>query len=279
MRWDAVPNAGSHILASGQLLSLRSPRPRNCSQDTVVFERVCAESFLYHSALLTLLDPSLDRICALRTRLDLDGYFFDPAHPDANDLRSSISTQPILEASYQFYLLIADITRLARAAPSSSPEDCALWFRRREDFQRWESTVDSDRPALLSNNVAKLYAEAIRVLFLKAHPELPMNEAIGFLEVASRRGVALIENIDFDECFAPFYRLWPVIVIGSLAIDPSEKDKIRAKLCFMSESKMEGPVILARHRLESVWALDAPSHSHDRGMLMLTHLTKLLNGK
>ncbi|PLB51232.1 hypothetical protein P170DRAFT_406981 [Aspergillus steynii IBT 23096] len=279
-RYDEVPNAGSHILASGQLLSLRSPRPRNYySQDAIVFERICAESFLYHSTLLTLLDPSLDRICALRVRLDLDGYFFDPAHPDANDLGSSISTQPILEASYEFYLLIADITRLARAVPLTSPEDCALWFQRREGFRRWESTIGSARPALLSNNIAKLYAEAIRILFLKAHPELPRNEIVGFLEVSFQRGLALIKTMGFDECFAPYYRLWPVIVIGSLAIDSAEKQMIRAKLCAMPESGQKGPLILVLHRLERVWDLDATSHGYEQGMLRLTYLTKLLSGK
>lgn len=174
--------------------------------------------------------------------------------------------------------MIADITRLARTPPSSNPEDYILWLRRREDFHHWKSTISSACPALLTSHIAELYTEAIQILFLKAHPELPRDGVIGLLEESLQCGMTLIEAFEFDEWFA-YYRLWPVIVIGSLAVDHAERQKVRAKLCAMSESRQQGPVILAQHRLERVWALDAASHGHDRDMLMLTQLTCLLNGQ
>lgn len=70
-RRDAVPNTTPHVMASGTLLALRSPRGGNCPQTAAVFDRICIESFVYHASLMMLFDPSLDALSRFRDQQDL----------------------------------------------------------------------------------------------------------------------------------------------------------------------------------------------------------------
>ncbi|KAJ5148433.1 fungal Zn binuclear cluster domain-containing protein [Penicillium atrosanguineum] len=113
-RVDAPPDATPHITASGILLSQRCPRWASCPQAAAVFDRICVESFVYHASLMMLYDPNLDALSSTRLNLDLSRYFSDPTHDVHAGLGSAPVSQPILYASYKFFLLLADATKLAR---------------------------------------------------------------------------------------------------------------------------------------------------------------------
>ena len=248
-----MPNAGPHVLASGKLLSLRTPRLPSCSQDAVVFERVCAESFLYHAVFMTLFDSSLDRPSSILGRLDLGRYFSDPIHPEDSTLGSPASTQPILNASYKFYLLIVDVIWFARTSFSCNFIDYTTWTQLRDTFVRWEDAIDNDNSENMDHNIRKLYAVGIWMLLVQANPLLPADDIANSLEFRFQHGLEIIKQLDVPDVFACYY-LWPLVIVGSIAVNPKDRRVIEDKVYEVSRPRQEASVALANHRLRDAWA-------------------------
>lgn len=270
-----MPNAGPYVLASGKLLSLRTPRSLNCSQAAMVFERVCVESFLYHAVLMTLFDSSLDCLSSILGRLNLDQYLSDPVHPENATPGSPASTQPILDASYKFYLLIVDVVWLARTSFSPKSIDYATWLRLRITFARWEGAIGDGRSEETDNHIGKLYTIGIRMLLVQANPSLLVNDVVNSLELLFQRGLAIIRRLDVQDVFV-YYYLWPLVVVGSIAISPADRKMIEDKVCQVSGSPQEGSVALASHRLKTAWTQGTMCES--RSLRILIQLQTILVG-
>ncbi|KAL3450816.1 hypothetical protein BJX65DRAFT_252337 [Aspergillus insuetus] len=164
-RYDSLPNPGCHVQASGKILSLRAPRPRNSSQELLVFERVCIESFLYHAVLTSLFDSSVEFGSIIPNGLDLQGYFSDPAHPNDIGPGASPSTQPVLGASYKFFVLLADLVQLARTSLIHGANYVRDWARLRDEFLQtwWNRNGAQNGPG---DSIGTLYAVCIEMLLL-----------------------------------------------------------------------------------------------------------------
>lgn len=278
-RCDAMPNAGSHLLASGRILSLRRPKPRNASQEAVVFERICVESFLYHAALLALFDPSVNCLPLTTTKegLNLEPYFSeDPDHPDDVPPGTLTSTQPVLDASWKFYLLILDVTKLAQ---SSSPLATTAWSRLEATVAHLETAINNQqRTSGSENRVGRLYTVAIRILLVYAEPKpnrSSMVDWVKLMELYLLRGLEIITKLAVDEWFS-YYYLWPLLVVGAVAVIPGEKQIVRAKLSQVSASRKSGPISLAQYRLRKVWRAGAQYNDSDRGRVVSRQLRTLL---
>lgn len=270
-----MPNAGSHVLASGQMLALRRPKPRNASQEAVVFERICVESFLYHAALLTLFDPSANYLPLIKEGINLEAYFSDPDHPEDVPPGTLSSTQPVLDASYKFYLFVLDVTKLAQSSLLASTAE-SEWSRSEELIAHWETTINNQHTAK-ENHVGRLYAVAIRILLAHAQPRhCCMVDWLKLVELYLLQGLEIITKLAVDEWFS-YYYLWPLLVIGSVAVIPGEKQIVRAKLSQVSESRQGGPVLLAKYRLQKVWRAGAQYNDSDRGQIVSRQLRTLLN--
>ncbi|OGM45409.1 hypothetical protein ABOM_005549 [Aspergillus bombycis] len=276
-RCDAMPNARSHVLASGQMLSLRRPKPRNASQEAIVFERICVESFLYHAALLTLFDPSVNCLPLIKGDLNLEGYFCDPDHPDDVPPGALTSTQPVLDASYKFFLLVLDITKLAQSFPLTTTAEVETWSRSQEMVVHWEKSIDNQQTSNAENHVGRLYTVAIRILLVHADPRRSMVDWIQLMESYLLRGLEIITALVVDEWFS-FYYLWPLLVVGSVAVLPEAKQIVRAKLSQVSDTRQGGPISLAQYRLQKVWRSGARNNDSDHGQLMARQLRTLLMG-
>ncbi|KNG84712.1 hypothetical protein ANOM_006766 [Aspergillus nomiae NRRL 13137] len=274
-RCDAMPNARSHVLASGQMLSLRRPKPRNASQEAIVFERICVESFLYHAALLTLFDPSVDCLPLIKGELNLEGYFSDPDHPDDIPPGTLTSTQPVLDASYKFFLLVLDVTKLAQSSPLTTIAEFETWSRLQDMVVHWEKTIDNQQTSNPENHVGRLYAVAIRILLVYTDPRCSMVDWVQSMELYLLRGLETITSLVVDEWFS-FYYLWPLLVVGSVAVLQEEKQIVQAKLLQVSNTRQGGPISLAHYRLEKVWRSGAQYSDSDRGQVMARQLQTLL---
>ncbi|KAL5002002.1 hypothetical protein BDV10DRAFT_129139 [Aspergillus recurvatus] len=274
-RCDALPNAWPHVSASGQILCLRKPKPRNASQQAVVFERICVESFLYHAALLTLFDPSANCLPLAKGGLNLDGYFADPDHPDDVPPGTSMSTQPVLDASYKFFVFILDVTKLARSSPLTTTAEFEAWLRSQDTAAHWEMTTNNRQTSGTENHVGRLYTLAIRILLVHAGPTRATVARAKLMELYLSRGLEIITKLAVDDGFS-YYYLWPLLVIGSVAVLPGEKQMVREKLSRASGTRQGGPISLAQHRLQKVWGADAQCSGSGRGQVVSRQLRTLL---
>ncbi|CAK97023.1 uncharacterized protein An11g08910 [Aspergillus niger] len=274
-RRDAMPNALSHVLASGQMLSLRRPKPRNASQEAIVFERICVESFLYHAALLTLFDSSVNCLPLIQGGLNLEGYFADPDHPNDVPPGTLTSTQPVLDASYEFFLLVHDVTKLAQSCPLTTSTEFDMWSRAQDMVVHWEKAIENQQTPMSENHVGRLYTVAIRILLLHADSRRSMVDCVQLLELYLLLGLEIITALVVDEWFS-FYYLWPLLVVGSVAVLPGEKQIVQAKLSQVSGSRQGGPVNLAHYRLQKVWRSGARYSDSDRGQVVSRQLRTLL---
>ncbi|RJE26976.1 hypothetical protein PHISCL_00677 [Aspergillus sclerotialis] len=275
-RCDSMPNARPHVLASAKLLSLRAPRFPNCSQDAVVFERVCAESFLYHVVFMTLFDSSLGCPSSILGKLDLSRYFSDPIHPEDSTLGSPASTQPILDASYKFYLLIVDVIWLARASFSPNSIDYKTWTQLRNTFVRWEDAISNGNSEDMDNDIRKLYAIGIWMLLVQANPLLSADDISNSLESWFQHGLAIISRLDLPDVFA-YYYLWPLVIVGSIAVNPADRRIIEDKVYEVSRPRQEACVSLANHRLKNAWARG--TRCNNRSLQVLRQFEAILDGK
>lgn len=283
-----MSNAGAHVLASGQMLLLRRPKPRNSSQEAVVFERVCVESFLYHAVLLTLFDPSVNGRSLTKGGLNLEDYLANSDHPDDAPPGTSTSTQPVLDASYKFFLFILEVTKLARSSPllatsfDSATFDSEASSRSQDTSAHWETTIYNRQAASKNpsseNHVGKLYTVALRILLVLVEPRCSMADRARSIESFLFQGLEIIGKVAVDVWFS-YYYLWPLLVVGSAATTPGEKQIVAAKLSQVSSSRPGGLISLAQFRLQKVWVAGSQcSWGSDRGQIVCRQLRTLLKG-
>ncbi|EAS28826.3 uncharacterized protein CIMG_07572 [Coccidioides immitis RS] len=268
---DGIPNTSHHVVAAGNLLRLRCPKPRSSSQSALVFERTCVESFIYHSSLLMLFDRSLDPLADPQVLENIQRYFVDPDHPDDAG-PGWTNTQPILDASYKFFLLTADITRLSRHNRPLDEVELSLYYRLQSDFHRWEQTIRKTANDQDKDRTGLLYTLAIRALLLKMDPHL--HEISGGFESLLHESLEIIPFLNIDPNFV-YYYLWPLIVLGSIAVNPWDRNPFREIISLLIIKGREGIACWALKRLETVWTTEyeyaywGPSHPMLRGLKRL----------
>ncbi|KAJ0415186.1 fungal-specific transcription factor domain-containing protein [Aspergillus carlsbadensis] len=249
-RYDSLPNPGCHVQASGRILSLRTPKPRNSSQELLVFERVCIESFVYHAALTSLFDSSIDCNSIIPSDLDFNGYFCDPAHPSDLGSSASPSTQPVLGAPYKFFVLLADLVQLARTSLMPGANYVREWARLQDEFlqAQWNRNSSQNGPG---DSIETLYTVCIAILLLLTDHQ-PTERFLASFETLLSRGLRMIAGLQIDTWFS-YYYLWPLLLIGSVAVNKADRNVVTEKVVRASETRQTGPVLLARKQLELVW--------------------------
>lgn len=224
-----------------------------------------------------LFHPSLDPLASPKVRIDLERYFADPVHLDDTGLGTSVSTQPILDRSYTFFLLIADITRLARNSRALSFMECVQWCGLQDELANWETIIHHNEQDHYWNHSGVLCALAARILLLKADPGMSTDEAVSEMQKHLEVGLKLLASLDTDRVFTNYY-LWPLTIMGSISVKPSDQQVIRANMTRLGVSRPVGQAIWALKRLERVWkcTLDSPEPRDTRRTLQGLQL--LLDG-
>ncbi|CAG8899764.1 unnamed protein product [Penicillium egyptiacum] len=255
VRPDVPPNISLHAKAAGELLCRRRPEEtvQSPSQPAVVFQRTCVESFLYHSTLTMLFTPSLDAIAG---NIPLYLAFA------ANDEQTV--PQPILDEPYYFFIMIANVTRIARLARDLNQEEHQMWTRLQSDIVQYERKDDSD------NSMRILYSRAVRILLLKKDPTRGTTQRASEIKALFHEGLILLEKIDIQNYFLS-YALWPVAVLGAVAVSASEQHTINNKISPWARMR-RGQAVRLQEQLMNIWA--SPREPED--ILLLQQLQLLM---
>lgn len=153
---------------------------QEASHPVLAFERSCIEWFLYHSTLVILFDQSLDVIAD-----DLPNWLaYESA--DSND----VALQPILDGAYHFFVLIADVTRMARLSRSLYAAEYQTWTRLQASVLQTQLAVSPN------DQVQGLYLRAMQVLLLKADNLQPHKGMIAAIQAYSCEAFSLMRDLD-----------------------------------------------------------------------------------
>jgi hypothetical protein len=200
--------------------------------------------------LTSLFTSSIDCNSSIPSDLDLQVYFSDPAHPGNLGPAASPSTQPVLGAPYKFFVLLANLVQLSRTSliPGASYVQERAQLRDEYIQTQWNRNNAQNDPGY---SIETLYAVSIEILLLLTDHQ-PNEKFLISFETLLKRGLIIIVNMQIDTWFS-YYYLWPLLLIGSVAVDQADRKIITEKVARASEARQTGPVLLAKRRLKLVW--------------------------
>lgn len=250
-----APNVAPHTTASGYLLTQRQSHLGTRSTAPAVFDRICIESFIYHASIMMLFEPSLDALSSIRQELDIPRYF---SYVEKSEI--SLPVQPILQTSYDFFLSIADATKLARISRSLVDAEITLWCNTWLRLIQWDQVDHTDDASL------KLYFTALQILLLKTAPDLLNEEKTLQISECLQDGLQIIVSLE-PEQYASSYLLWPLAILGSISISERERNAARDYINMLIQSKRGGQAVWVQKRLDRVWNLTKfPANCPSSGM-------------
>lgn len=240
-RLDMAPNVAPHTTASGYLLTQRQSHLGTRSTVPAIFDRICIESFIYHASIMMLFEPSLDALSSIRRQLDIPRFF-----SDVEKREISLPVQPVLQTSYDFFLSIADATKLARISRSLVDTEITLWCHTWLRILQWDQADHTDDVSL------KLYFTALQILLLKSAPDLSQEEKGLQISESLQHGLQIMLSLELEE-YASSYLLWPLAVLGSTSISEREQSAIKDYINLLIQSKRGGQAVWVQKRLDRVW--------------------------
>ncbi|KAF5861433.1 hypothetical protein ETB97_000313 [Aspergillus alliaceus] len=165
-----------------------------------------------------LFEPSLDALLRVSPTIDLARYFCELPPP---------ASQPILDASYPFFLLIADITRLARSTRPLNDIEVQAFNHLLADLLHYEKGLSDGSPVT----------------------SVGATQQINHL---SANGFTVLNSLKVDEYLLGF-TLWPVAVLRSIAVTVSEKCIVERKISLLAR-RQRGLTMRLRDRFRAIWA-------------------------
>ncbi|KAL2815108.1 hypothetical protein BJX63DRAFT_169493 [Aspergillus granulosus] len=238
-RSDAAPTVAPHVTAAGLLLTQRRPCQFR-TKAAATFDRICVESFLYHASLMMIFDPSLDALTENRNELGLPLYFDQLTNPTASQ------GETVLQASYKFFLLIADVTKLARLSRPLDSTEIMKWRSLDCEVSRWTHLTRSADISLL------LYYLAIQILLQKMNPNITSTERLQRALSCLEEGLQRVPLLKIDS-YPPGYLLWPIAILGAIAVSLKARRIVRDSITSVSARKLDGQGAWVQKRLERIW--------------------------
>ncbi|KAE8391560.1 hypothetical protein BDV23DRAFT_171527 [Aspergillus alliaceus] len=184
-----------------------------------------------------LFEPSLDALLRVSPTIDLARYFCELPPP---------ASQPILDASYPFFLLIADITRLARSTRPLNDIEVQAFNHLLADLLHYEKGLSDSSPGI------GWYLLTMRIFLLKVHPTVTSVGATQQINHLSANGFTVLNSLKVDEYLLGF-TLWPVAVLRSIAVTVSEKCIVERKISLLAR-RQRGLTMRLRDRFRAIWA-------------------------
>ncbi|OOQ84504.1 hypothetical protein PEBR_29788 [Penicillium brasilianum] len=262
LRSDGPPSIGLHAKAAGVLLSRRHPgeASQSLSQPDKVFERTCAESFLYHSTLTMLLDPSLDLVISNIPRCLVNM----PAHTSREE---QDVPHFVLEESYHFFIMIAEVTRLARLSRPICPAERQTWIRLQAELLQYQVI------GCMDDLMKSLYVYTLRILLLKADSTRTVIRRTTEMRALLQKGLSTLETLDVQK-YLIGYSLWPMAVLGAIALGEDEQRIIDGIIDPWARGG-RGQALRLRGRLKTIWA--TPEDNQETLLLRRLHLLMEMN--
>jgi hypothetical protein len=248
------PSIGLHAKAAGVLLSRRhqGQATQSLFQPDAVFERTCAESFLYHSTLMMLLDPSLDLVVG-----NIPHCLTKASTDTLQDLPSFI-----LEESYQFFIMLAEVTRLARLTRPLFSVERQIWTRLQAELLQYK------RVGAMDDLMKSLYVHTAQILLLKVDYTRTVIQQNAEMRALFQKGMTTLETLDVQK-YLLSYTLWPVAILGATALGKDERYMIE-NIIGPWVQRGRGQAVRLRRRLKIIWA--TTEGNQDNLLLRRLHL-------
>lgn len=179
---------------------------------------------------MMLFDPSLDALTEHRNELGLPLYF-DKLRSPTNQLQVE---ETILHASYKFYLLIADVTKLSRLSRPLDSAEFIRWQSLEHELLRWSHFKSC--PTDISLELCYL---AIQILLHKINPNATATERSRRMRLFLKEGLQRVPALNVDS-YPAGYMLWPAAILGAVAESFEERKIIRNFLALISDRKGGG---------------------------------------
>lgn len=202
---------------------------------------------------MMLFDPSLDSLSQPDLRIELSNYFSDPVHGAQQDWGSAVRSQPILHTSYEFFLLIADATKLSRLSRPLMDAEIHTWKHLEQQILQWTEVMQKN-----DDISADIYILVLWILLFKSHPYLPTDEIDWEIGACVTRSIALLPLVDCSHYFTSSL-VWPLAILGSVAILPCEIIAVQNFMSLLVASSLGGQAAWILRRLEDIWAFHPES--------------------
>lgn len=249
----------------------------------LIWERMCVESYIYHSAVTTLFDGRANLIEDTFAVLKKFGRRMSTTLPDVDTLQTtldgnaaprSIIQSPVLGAPYHMFLFLMEGTQLARYISPESMTDESLAWSRYYEVQNMQFTLEKTASSYYGDSrrwIGKLYAVGIRLLFLyiifasrhtndeSLEPDLVwLTEFESTLNEARR--LLITTGDDIDRTWGKFF-LWPLAIIGAVLYDPNDILLVRSWLHRVIRKSNSSSVLVIRKVLEErIWSVRLGSY-------------------
>lgn len=221
--------------AAGAILSRR-----HSTQGTdFIFERTCAESFLYHSTLMMLLDPSVNMVA------DNIPHCLTKELTTATENKQEVPHY-VLEESYPFFVMIAEVTRLARLSRPLFSVERQTWTHLQSELLQYRRTGAMD------DLMKSLYVYTAQILLLKADYTRTVTQRTIEMSALCQQGMSILKTLDVQR-YLIGYSLWPVTVLGAIAVTENEQRLIENMIDPWAR-KGRGQAVRLRGRLRTIWA-------------------------
>lgn len=273
-----------HAAALRRILLLREPMDRNhASVSELIWERMCVESYIYHSAVTTLFDGHInlieDTLMVLKkfqtrissTSWDLDTpQVSDEFHEEGRTHQLTVQS-PVLGAPYHMFLFLMEGTRLARTTnPASVIDQTSAWSRYYEVLLM-QTSLEENACTYYGDSrrwIGKLYAVAIRLLFLYVIAALSYDtDPVSHLNsswyteiedtISEARSLLITTENDIDRTWGKFF-LWPLAVIGAMIHNSHDISLVRSWLDRVVRKSNSSSVLVIRKVLEErIWNMES----------------------
>lgn len=260
----------------------------SASTSELVWERMCVESYIYHSAVSTFFDGQLSVIedsLVVLNKFQNRVLCEAPTWSSSSSSSSELSTyqiqngdtqqymiqSPVLGAPYRMFFFLMEGIRLVRTAtcPGHVTDDILVWSRYYE-VHRAQLSLETDCARYSDSRrwIGKLYAVAIRLLFLYVISSASSGNSQRISEISScaiwytemnntlseARSLLIETENDIDRTWGKFF-LWPLAIIGAVMIqDKDDISLVRGWLDRVVRKSNHSSVLIIRKVLEErIW--------------------------
>jgi hypothetical protein len=244
--------------------------PEHVSTAELIWERMCVESYIYHSAVTTLFDCQPDLVNDTFAVLEKFQGRMSPWPSTGNDRQESMSTvssiqSPVLGAPYQMFLALMEGIRLVRTGSPSSQDTLMFAWSHYHNVSHMQCALDTGYTYYEDPRrwIGRLYATAIRLLFLYfiSCGQNNCQEKSGLLLCYAEmqctfdeaRKLLIATEGEIDRTWGKFF-LWPLAVIGAMVCNESDIALVRNWLDRVLKRGNSSGVIIIKEVLEQrVW--------------------------
>lgn len=152
----------------------------------------------------------------------------------------------VLEESYQFFVMIAEVTHLARLSRPLSLVERQTWTRLQFELLQYRLT------GVMDDHMKSLYVYTAQILLLKADYTRTVTQRTIEMSALCQQGMSTLKTLDVQR-YLIGYSLWPVTVLGAIAVTEHEQRLIENMIDPWAR-KGHGQAVRLRGRLRTIWA-------------------------